>query len=498
MAAAVRPRRPGFSIHPRTAALFAVFFVASAALSEGIRPGQEAYTRAALAKDEGDIYQRTGASGWLANSSFQTLAPTLLGIKEVVASLMWVQADDYFHRGEYKPILRMIKQITAIDPHQLDVYATGAWHMAYNFMDKRLIANGIEFLEEGCRNNDNVYDLYFELGYMHYDKTKNYPEAIRAYHASTERGTTAGVKVPPSYTRHQLAHAMEKSGDIDAAIRQWTSNVELALNLIKGGERSLGASGPNLEPARHNWYITIRRKNEREAVLAEAAGDRARALALWEANAAMQRDWLKRIPSDTAVQGDLKTVEANIARVKSGKLKQIQPSDLTLSYTVTRTAPRFLVIEGTVKALNLSKIRVQIADKDYDKRAAQGIEWKMENCTMEWDNATVKGGRFRQELKLERDPADMGRDPASIYPLKAEELELSLTINPRLQPAFIQDVYGWNGELLTARNNQVVIDPRRPGKIDGKAVPLRMVVSTVILKSAELTGKGKKVLAVVR
>ena len=95
-------------------------------------------------------------------------------------------------RGEYEPILRMVRLITTIDPHQIDVYATGAWHMAYNFMDKRLIEDGVRFLEEGCRNNRNVYDLFFELGYMHYDKSKNYPEAAHWYYEGRSKPTTWG------------------------------------------------------------------------------------------------------------------------------------------------------------------------------------------------------------------------------------------------------------------------------------------------------------------
>src|SRR5829696_7161189 len=81
------------------------------------------------------------------NTPLQALAPALLGFREVAASLLWVKTDDYFHRGEYEPILRLVRLITTIDPHQIDVYTTGAWHMSYNFMDKRLIRTGLEFLE---------------------------------------------------------------------------------------------------------------------------------------------------------------------------------------------------------------------------------------------------------------------------------------------------------------------------------------------------------------
>src|SRR5687768_11192499 len=67
------------------------------------------------------------------NTPIGALVPAMLGVRQLAASLLWIRTDDYFHRGEYKPILRLVKLITTIDPHQIDVYATGAWHMAYNF-----------------------------------------------------------------------------------------------------------------------------------------------------------------------------------------------------------------------------------------------------------------------------------------------------------------------------------------------------------------------------
>src|SRR5687768_390084 len=120
--------------------LLAVFFLCSAVMSEVLQPGHEEYIRIGKSVT-GDAH--VDAPSAVQDTTFQALLPTLLGIREVMASLMWIQADDYFHRGEYRPILTMIREIVTIDPHQLDVYATGAWHMAYNFMDKRLIEDGI-------------------------------------------------------------------------------------------------------------------------------------------------------------------------------------------------------------------------------------------------------------------------------------------------------------------------------------------------------------------
>jgi hypothetical protein len=140
----------------------------------------------------------------ISKTPFEALVPALLGTREIMASLLWIRTDDYFHRGEYRPIIRLVKLITTIDPHQIDVYATGAWHMAYNFMDKRLIQEGIEFLEGGVKNNPSIYDLRFETGYTHMDKTKEFPKAIEWYEGAAAQKTTEG-KPAPAFVGFQLA-----------------------------------------------------------------------------------------------------------------------------------------------------------------------------------------------------------------------------------------------------------------------------------------------------
>ncbi|HTE21316.1 MAG TPA: hypothetical protein VK689_23370 [Armatimonadota bacterium] len=475
--------------------LMAVIFLASAALSEALRPGHNEYQRAALAKSPEDFRDTTGSKSALGGTPFQTLLPTLLGVREVMASLMWVQADEYFHRGEYRPIISMVRQITAIDPHQLDVYATGAWHMAYNFMDKRLIEDGVKFLEDGCKNNSSVYDLYFELGYMHYDKTKDFGRAITAYQDSSQRGTTTGKTQPPSYVRHQLAHAMEKSGNLDQCLQQWDTNVETANRLIQGGEANIGPSGVNLAAAQHNRYMTDRRINERLAALAERQADRTEAIRLWQANVQLQQDWLKQFPGHPDVTKDLAVSMANVRRLQSGKLNPLEPADPELKFMVRRIAPRKLQVEGTASLLNYAKLHVRFRDKDYESRIQKGFDFKMNECTLEWDNATVNNGKFKTLIDLGRDPADMGREPEQIYPLKADQYEMTVTYNPRVQPAFIQDRYGWNGEGLTASPDALKIDPQKPGIIRGKSYPLRTVTQTVTLDRADVVGDGAKVLA---
>jgi len=97
-------------------------------------------------------------------------------------------------------------------------------------------------------------------------------------------------------------------------------------------------------------------------------------------------------------------------------------------------------------------------------------------------------------IDLNRDPADMDRQPSEIYPLKADQYELVVAFNPRLQAAFIQDRYGWNGEGITGSKEQLVVDNSLAGTLDGKKYPLRTIRQVVALTRDDVVGKGEKVL----
>src|SRR5918911_107679 len=59
----------------------------------------------------------------------------MLGLQQAVAGVLWVRADEFFHEGDYDAILPMVRMVTWLDPHFVDVYITGAWHLSYNFTD---------------------------------------------------------------------------------------------------------------------------------------------------------------------------------------------------------------------------------------------------------------------------------------------------------------------------------------------------------------------------
>ncbi len=71
------------------------------------------------------------------DAPFEYSLAAVAGFRQVVAGLLWVRADSFFHSGNYDAILPLIRVITRLDPNFLDAYATGAWHLTYNFTDEQ-------------------------------------------------------------------------------------------------------------------------------------------------------------------------------------------------------------------------------------------------------------------------------------------------------------------------------------------------------------------------
>src|SRR5687768_4916809 len=154
----------------------------------------------------------------------------MLGLQQAVAGALWVRADEFFHEGDYDAILPIVRMVTWLDPHALDVYITGAWHLAYNFTDssersdRRYIPAAQKLLEEGDANNSSIYDIAFELGWQNTDKIKNFERAEYWYRqASQRKRVDPGMKPEPvpAFVWHQLAHSLERQARIDESLDIW-------------------------------------------------------------------------------------------------------------------------------------------------------------------------------------------------------------------------------------------------------------------------------------
>jgi len=144
------------------------------------------------------------------------------GFRGIAVDIMWIEIDELWHHGKWFEIIPFLRAITWLQPHFIEPWALGAWHMAYNLYayagdapDRdKYITQGIRFLKEGLSKNRNGYRMWFELGWIYYHKLKHYDDAIRYF-----RGAMRFEH--PSYIDRMVAHAYRKKGDIESEYRQW-------------------------------------------------------------------------------------------------------------------------------------------------------------------------------------------------------------------------------------------------------------------------------------
>ena len=144
------------------------------------------------------------------------------GFKGIAVDIMWIQIDELWHSGRWFDVVPVLRAITWMQPHFLEAWEFGAWHLAYNLYAyseemsgrEKYIQQGIMMMKEGLSKNRNSYDLWFSLGWIYYHKLKDYDESIKYF-----RG--AARYEHPSYIDRLIAHAYRKKGDIESEYREW-------------------------------------------------------------------------------------------------------------------------------------------------------------------------------------------------------------------------------------------------------------------------------------
>jgi hypothetical protein len=356
---------------------------------------------------------RTNASG-LDPAYF---AFALGGFREFIAGLLWVRADKFFDEGNYDAVLPIIRLVTLLDPHEIDVYATGMWHIGYNFTDteqrsdRRYIPVALAFGEEGANNNPDTYEMYFETGWLWYHKIDDdYDNAVYWWEKAATKDD-----MPPA--RHNLlSMAYQRDGRIQDAINLYFSLYDKAVAEAK--ENKGYASTQNSDTIEGNIDTMLVRMS--------------------------QRGWFAQQRGDFD-KGDYDTKP---------------PYDVKFSAKATVEDPAVIHFEGTWDVLPVgTHIRVVLKDdplvndKGQDVDEPGGMKWKQETgvnfdtprqMTIMQDGLFVRDRRFSHRI-------DMSND-RTMYPFKSKNYVVEFYYNPRSSPPHLQDKFGWNGEGITDSN----------------------------------------------
>lgn len=350
-------------------------------------------------------------SGISTGLSPDQLLAAVAGFREMVAGILWVRADSFFDSGNYDAILPIIRLVTWLDPKQLDVFATGMWHIGYNFTDeeqrsdRRYIPSAIALGKEGARMNPQTYEMFFELGWIWYHKIDdNYGEAVRWFkEAATKPDMIAARK-------NLLSMAYQRDGQVDKALENYYQLLDLAEIEYKKSQQ-FGAF-QNRDTLENNIDTLLVRMS--------------------------QRGYFGR------KQGLTPPI----------KYDTDPPFDVGFSARVTVEDARVLRVEGTwgVQPVG-TRVRLILRDADMPNAEPGGMKWDQKDTvdldpprelTFMQEQLYVRNKRFDRRV-------DMSKDP-TMYPFTKDKYVLEFYWNPRSAPPHIQDKFAWNGEGMTDPN----------------------------------------------
>ncbi len=346
----------------------------------------------------------------------ETLSPeyilfAMAGFRELIAGILWVRADSFFETGNYDAVLPIIRLVTWLDPKQIDVYATGMWHIGYNFTDeqhrsdRRYLPSAVALGKEGARRNSETYEMFFETGWLWFHKINDdYNQAVSYWE---QAGKRADMDLTPA-RRNLLANAYLRDGQIDHALRYYYELLDAAEKKLKS-EPGAYNNFSNKETIEKNLDVHLVRMTQR-GWFAEQRGD------------------FEQSPYDSR-----------------------PPWDVKFSVRVTVEKPKVLWIQGTWNVLPVgTRIRVVLRDMDFEHAVPAGIDWDWKKDvtldpplgqTYMQDELFVRNRRFNRQI-------DMSRD-VGMYPFKQDRYLLEFYYNPRSAAHHIQDKFSWNGEGMT-------------------------------------------------
>lgn len=343
----------------------------------------------------------------------------LAGFSEMVADILWVKADSFFDSGNYDAILPLIRLVTLLDPHQIDVFATGMWHIGYNFTDeeqrsdRRYLPSALALGEEGAKKNDSTYELFFETGWIWYHKIDDdYENAVNWFTEAQKRPDILPAR------KNLLGMAYQRNGEVEKGMEKYAELLNNAQDAYKDAK----------DFTSHQNSATI--ENNLDTMLVRM----------------VQRGYIAKKDGRPLTDYDVNP-----------------PFDVGFSVKATVIDPRVIRFEGTWNVLPVgTRVRVILRDKNYtanvdgkeiDISEPGGMKWDFShdvnldpprNRTFMQDQLFVRNRRFNRKV-------DMSKDP-TMYPFTSDEYVLEFYYNPRSAPPHIQDKFSWNGEGMTDKN----------------------------------------------
>lgn len=173
-----------------------------------------------------DSYAEQSFSERHSLNSSSALLDILGEVRYTAAAVLWMKTDYYQHEYEHEgktlaensAIMPLIRLITLLDPHFVQAYDFGAYHLAVNLKKHK---ESIAFLEEGLANNPNSFDLNWEYGFLMY-KDKSYeralPYLLKAREFRSAKTPVYSEWIKMVWVNTRIADCLKKTGKAKEAV----------------------------------------------------------------------------------------------------------------------------------------------------------------------------------------------------------------------------------------------------------------------------------------
>lgn len=359
-----------------------------------------------------------GSQGLSGDLSPDQLLVAMAGFRELIAGILWVRADSFFDSGNYDAILPIIRLVTWLDPKQIDVYATGMWHIGYNFTDedqrsdRRYIPSALALGKEGANNNKETYEMFFETGWMWYHKVDDdYTQAVKWFEDAHQRPDIIQAR------KNLLSMAYFRAGELEKGIELLNKLYDEAVVAENKADATYG-----------NTQVRETIENNLDTHLVRFV---------------QRGEWAR-----------LQDAKNGTKTFEQGDYDTLPPHDVGFSARVTVEAPRVIRVEGTWNVLPIgSRIRIVLRDADYPNAVPAGMQWDMtdevtldppKDITFMQDQLFIRNRRFDRRI-------DMSKD-VTMYPFTKDKYVVEFYYNPRSAPPHLQDKFGYTGIGFTDSN----------------------------------------------
>jgi len=127
----------------------------------------------------------------------------------LAADVLWMLTDPYWHEGDHESCIRLGYAATFVDPSHVDAWTSTAWLAWSNGRTPEAERLYQAAIEANPRDDQG----YYEFGF-HFYRLKQYRRAVALLKKASELPC-------PDFVPRLYAHALEKSGQLQAALAVW-------------------------------------------------------------------------------------------------------------------------------------------------------------------------------------------------------------------------------------------------------------------------------------